>query len=195
MHLGRGISLFPLIPLFVGHTLSFPVLPPQNLAPRATYSVVPIDGSSDPGGAGDAGSGGAGSGSGSGSSPAGTVTVTVVETLPPKTSIHTVYKTLPPVTNTVTDSYVITETLEIVNIGTECATSPTSGSLTSTTTPQSSLGPSTLSSFTATLGPSITTVPVPSQTGLSSSTVTHDDGKWHTSYPAWNGTLLGRRFV
>jgi hypothetical protein len=52
-----------------------------------------------------------------------------------------------------------------------------------------------LTSVTTSLGPSTTTVPVPSQTGFSSSTVTHNDGKWHTSYPAWNGTLLGRRFV
>jgi hypothetical protein len=59
--------------------------------------------------------------------------------------------------------------------------------------PQPSLDPSTLSSSAASLGPSTTTVPVRSQTGLRSSTVTHDDGKWHTSYPAWNETLLGRR--
>lgn len=209
MHLGRSTPLFPLTLLLVGHSLCLPVdehrPPQQGLAPRATYSVVPIDGGSDQGGADNAGgSGGAGSGSGSGSdpgnSPAGTVTVTVVETLPPKTSIQIVYKTLPPVTKTVTDSYVITETLEIVNIGTGCATSLTSDSLTTTTLaiPTSTLAASsqlssaalTTASFAASLSPSTTAAP--SQTGFGSGTTAHDDGKWHTSYPAWSGTLLGR---
>jgi hypothetical protein len=29
-------------------------------------------------------------------------------------------------------------------------------------------------------------------TGFSSSTTTHDDGKWHKSYPSWNGSLRRR---
>jgi hypothetical protein len=40
--------------------------------------------------------------------------------------------------------------------------------------------------------PSITGIPL--QTGFSSTltATTHDDGKWHTSYPSWNGTVLRR---
>jgi len=192
MHLGRATWLLSLIPLFGAPSLGLPVsdrqsATSQSLAARATYSVVPIDGGSGssgsaggPGGSGSSGgSGGSGSGSGSGpgNSPPGPVTVTVVQTLPPKTSVHTVYVTPPVPTQRVTDTVVVTKTIQIVDVASKSATSTTSNTPT----------------------PSLTSVAIPLQTGVFStttgtttSTTTHDNGMWHTTYPAWNGTVWRR---
>jgi hypothetical protein len=37
-----------------------------------------------------------------------------------------------------------------------------------------------------------TTTAMPLVTALSTSSSTFDDGMWHTTYPAWNGTMLRR---
>ncbi|KAK4640610.1 hypothetical protein QC761_601120 [Podospora bellae-mahoneyi] len=207
-----------------------PLQQPAALAPRATYAVVNIDGggsgttpggspggspgggigAGSPGTSGPGGSGGSG-GSGTGNQPApNPVTITVVQTPPTKTAVQTVFMTSPAVTNRITNTVVVTKTVEIVNI------EPTSTPATSTAHPfpTSSAQPvlpiesshltstlvsisSFLSSSTATptsvlpsttdviVVTSIAAVPEPS---LSSNT-TYDDGKWHTTYPAWNGTL------
>ena len=193
MHLGRATSLFSVLPLFATTCLGLPVheqraAQSQVLGPRATYSVVPIDGGPGPGGSGGGGTGGSGgSGSGSGSGSAGTVTVTVVETAPLKTSFQTIYVTSPPTTERVTDTVIVTKTVEIVNsIISTAATSPTSTTQASRTTPPTAPSPS------GSVTTSFTSIAIALQTGISSSTTTYDDGKWHTSYPAWNGTLPRR---
>ena len=202
MHLGLAASLLSVIPLFVTTCIGLPVheqraAQSQALAPRATYSVVPIDGGTGPGGSGGGstgGSGGSGSGSGSGSGPgsAATVTVTVVETVPAKTSIQTIFVTSPPTTERVTDTVVVTKTVDIVNISaaTTTTTTPTTSLIStaqsSRTTPPSAPSPS------GSVTTSFTSIAIPLQTGVSSTTTTYDDGKWHTSYPAWNGTLPRR---
>ncbi|KAK4176002.1 hypothetical protein QBC36DRAFT_15781 [Triangularia setosa] len=169
-------------------------------------------------GAGGPGSAG-GSPGGSGGSSAGNqpvpnpVTITVIQTPATKTAVQTVFMTSPPVTNRVTDTVVVTKTVRIVNI------EPTAAPATSTAQPlptssaqpllpvETSLLTSTSLSIPAVLSFSTATptsvLPSPTdftlttpivaapETSLSSSTI-YDDGKWHTTYPAWNGTLTRR---
>ncbi|KAK3318690.1 hypothetical protein B0H66DRAFT_558030 [Apodospora peruviana] len=199
---------------------------PNVLAPRATYSVVPINGGRPSSGPGS----GSGSGSGQGN-PAVTVVHTVVETAPPKTSIQTVYKSSPPTTDTVFVTKTVpivpiqpnpTTTTTIIYAASSTSTSPTAVPATSaitisTTSSTISLQTSTLpvSSLTSSLPisyPSLglatpstivasiiassatTSPPLQTSSGVSSSSSsTYDDGMWHTTYPAWNGTSLARR--
>ncbi|KAL2019298.1 hypothetical protein VTK56DRAFT_9765 [Thermocarpiscus australiensis] len=191
---------------------------PHGLELRATYSVVPIYGGSGPGGSGSSDGSGSGSGPGSGQEKpsGGALTVTVVETLPARTSFHTIYKTSPPVTDRVTDTVIITKTIQIVNVA-ETTSSTAITSLTRTTPMTSSqptatrttLSPSSLAAPISTPIPSNldcptaisgsvkspTTTVIPLHTASSSSSgTTYDNGIWHTSYPAWNGTQVRRSF-
>lgn len=214
MRLGRAASILPTISAFVSTCQCLPVIdqrlaPSPELAARATYSVVPIDGGSGQGGSSPGGSGGSDSGSGAGSGPGlgppptGTVTVTVVATLPPKTSFRTVYVASPPTTERLVETFIVTKTIHIVDVA-----SPGS---TTTTTTASDINTRTVSTTSAETGSQTTSIAVssdsattsqtvtlftsaatPVPTALSSSTTTYDDGQWHTSYPAWNGTLPRR---
>ncbi|AEO66651.1 uncharacterized protein THITE_2114879 [Thermothielavioides terrestris NRRL 8126] len=197
MHLGRTASLYAAVSLFATACPCLPFnehrpAPSQVLAPRATYSVVPIDGGSGPGGSNS----GSGSGSDSGTSPIGAVTVTVVQTLAP-------------VTDHVTDTVVVTKTVQIVNIGPDtttrtadaAGTSTSQPSAASTTPPQTTQTLATISSPSNSTRPIVScqpttspaSIPVPLATGYSSSSSkTYDNGAWHTSYPAWNQTLPRR---
>ncbi|KAK4126626.1 hypothetical protein N657DRAFT_569081 [Parathielavia appendiculata] len=211
MHFGRTTSLVCAFHLFITPYWCLPVdehhlSHSQGLSPRATYSVVPIDGGPGP----EDGSSGSGTGAGSGSSPVKTVTVTVVEAPPPKTSFHTVYITQAPVTYRTTDSLMVTKTIQIVSMGpprsassafvSSASTGEPASTSSATTSPPSRLAstsPTSLRSFLSTSttiplssAPSSTTAPL--QTGLTTSTRTHDNSQWHTSYPSWNGTLLHR---
>ncbi|KAK4246455.1 hypothetical protein C7999DRAFT_15442 [Corynascus novoguineensis] len=194
MHLGWTISLWSVIPLLVSPCLSSPIYehprtPSRDLAPRATYSVVPIDGGSGPGGSGNPGGPGSGSGSGSDSGP-GTgswtshpATVTVIKTLPQKTSLLTVYVTRPPTTRQVTETIFVTKTIKVVDTSLVPSTS------------KFSISPPFPTSTAPTL-PACTTTPLP--TGFAckdpsaSFTRKYDDGKWHPSYPPWNTSALRR---
>ncbi|KAK4134092.1 hypothetical protein BT67DRAFT_442000 [Trichocladium antarcticum] len=213
--------------VFVTASLSLPVNDHRHprtptLVPRATYSVVPIDGGAGSGGSGrSGGSGGAGgstSGSGPGNPPdGGSVTVTVVETQAPKISFHTVYMTRPPVTDRVTDTVVVTKTIQIVDIGPETTPAshatpatpttrptPTASSRPTLTTPTSTSTSTSIaiSAISSTAAPArITSSPsmhMPLQTAFSSSSsrssrsTTQDGGSWHTTYPGWNSTLARR---
>ncbi|KAK4187119.1 hypothetical protein QBC35DRAFT_249818 [Podospora australis] len=216
--------------------------PGQVVEPRATYAVVPINGGgpgkggagSGTGSSGEAGGPGNGSGSGSGAgsgpgklppSPVAPVTVTVVQTPPAQTAFHTVLMTSPPKsTDRVTDTVVITKTVEIVNIkpdttsslstttstasaglATISLTTPSllqpstlTSILTSTTSRASTIsilpGSSTTTSPAAVTSAPLTTVPPASETLFTSGSTTYDNGQWHTSYPAWSGNMLRRRF-
>lgn len=202
--------LFYAISLFTPACVSWPLdarLPSsQGLAPRATYSVVPINGDSGSGGAG-------GSGSGTGCPPSRTVTVTVVETLGPETSFRTVFVPLP-TTERVTDTIVITKTIHTVDVEPE-TTAGIPTNRTATTSTLAILPPSSLSSSaSASVGfssssasrvsgsvKSYTMITTPVQTALSTSTATatatttrtaSNDGIPHTTYPAGNGTVARR---
>ncbi|KAK0745019.1 hypothetical protein B0T21DRAFT_358839 [Apiosordaria backusii] len=232
MHSNRATLFLSASCALISSCLSLPLnepalQQPAALEPRATYAVVNIDGGSGTGQGGSSGGGiGAGGPGSSGGSPGGSggsgagnqpvpnpVTITVIQSPPTKTAVQTVFMTSPPVTNRVTDTVVVTKTVQIVNIEPETtlATStaqplPTSSAqpvlpvetslLTSTpvsiptisgvsiATPTSVLPLSTDSTLTT----SIAAAPA---TSLSSSTE-YDDGKWHTTYRAWNGTLTRR---
>ncbi|KAI1398515.1 hypothetical protein F4819DRAFT_468207 [Hypoxylon fuscum] len=213
MHLNMSISLlFALLSIY-STSSALPFILQRNassksLAARATYSVVPIDGSPD--------------GSGSGATETIVVTPspttrTVVESSPPVT--NTIVVTAQPATQTISTTVSVIDIRSTIDIVTTTVTedddAPTSTltypsveptitasaySTTSsipTTTAQSSVR-ATSASLTETLPHSIiiispttvASVPVSSWSWSSS----HDDGYWHTSYPSWNGTV-SRRFV
>ncbi|KAK0629697.1 hypothetical protein B0T17DRAFT_615441 [Bombardia bombarda] len=204
----RQTRAFFAISTFFAHTQSLPLNAPQVaepdvLAPRATYSVVPISGGSGPGG-----SGGSGSGSGPGSgSPVVTVIETVVKTLPPKTSIETVYKLSPPTTDTV----FITTTISIANTKPQPTTVTSVVYVTPTPSPQTSQAQHNVITISLNcnkhgnyinqdyihlifgLFQLTNWVSGTSTVTTTSTSTTHDDGMWHTTYPAWNGTILAGR--
>ncbi|KAH6856390.1 hypothetical protein B0I37DRAFT_74699 [Chaetomium sp. MPI-CAGE-AT-0009] len=218
MHFSRAIPLCSAFTLLFSSCMSLPVdeyrlKATQQLAPRPTYSVVPIDGGSGPGGSSGSGdSGGSDSGSGPGSNPGNPpVTVTIVKTLPQKTSFHTVYVTSPPRTERVIETVIVTKTIQVVNISQDAKTTTTAVLPVSETHPislSSNLeAPTSTTSLASTTIPSSDSLPttrpagIPLQTGCtstSSSTSTiptqgEGDGKGHpSSYPSWNGTILRR---
>ncbi|KAI2640635.1 hypothetical protein GGS26DRAFT_539102 [Hypomontagnella submonticulosa] len=193
------------------------------LAPRATYSVVPIDGSGDNSGSTETGG--------------GTAVETVVVT--PTPSTKTIFETSPPVTDTIVitanpATHTISTTVSIVDIqsttdivtttvteddnaptstaaypGTVSIVTFTSAFSTTSSIPTNSPTPT---STVATSAPSITetspqptiststssaavwTTPIPTSNWVWSSSTSYDDGLWHTTYPPWNGTV-SRRFA
>ncbi|KAL2189912.1 hypothetical protein L209DRAFT_144908 [Thermothelomyces heterothallicus CBS 203.75] len=203
MLFGRGTALFLVSSLLVLPCLSLPTneqrqAGSQQLGARATYSVVPIDGGSGPGGSGESGGpGGSSSGLGPGLGGSGRdpVTVTVIKTLPHETSFRTVYVT--PHTETV----VVTKTIRVVDVGPAPTSLTTTASNTSTPStsgidPTSSIPPiASPSPTTAVSRPSSASAKAPLQTGFTSTgvsasiTSTYDDGRWHTSHPFRNGTV------
>ncbi|KAI1143395.1 hypothetical protein F5Y05DRAFT_368485 [Hypoxylon sp. FL0543] len=187
----------------------------ESLAARATYSVVPIDGS------------------GSGSDATQTIVVTpspttktVVETPPAITdtivitagpATHTVSTTISvvdiqPPTNTLTTTVteendtatstfaypstgsIITATPSstIATISSTASAVPSSTEATSASSPTDNLPTPTTSASVSSTTIGTTSTPVSSWSW--SSTSSYDDGYWHTSYPPWNGTVT-RRFA
>ncbi|KAL2172878.1 hypothetical protein VTG60DRAFT_56 [Thermothelomyces hinnuleus] len=209
MLFGRATALLSVSSLLVLPCLSLPTneqrqAGSQHLGPRATYSVVPIDGGSGPGGSGESGgSGGSGSGLGPGHGGSGRdpVTVTVIKTLPQETSFRTVYVTPHPTTERVTETVVVTTTIRVVDIGPAPTSLTTTASNTSTPStggidPTSSIPPiASPPPTTAVSTPSSASAKAPLQTGFTitrvsaSITSTYDDGRWHTSHPFRNGTV------
>ncbi|KAK0746586.1 hypothetical protein B0T18DRAFT_155230 [Schizothecium vesticola] len=157
--------------------------PPQFLAPRATYSVVPINGA-------------IGSGNSVGSTSTGAVTSTrLAGPLPSPTTVSIV--NIEPSTSTravhaqpTTTSTAATGSTTIGSQATSLS-SPLSTPLPPTpapTTPPSAAGLARTTVATTSLPPATTTAPP----ALSTSS-TFDDGMWHTTYPPWTGTKLARR--
>lgn len=156
---------------------------PQVLAPRATYSVVPINGA-------------IGSGNSVGSASTGAVTSTrVAGPLSSPTTVSIV--NIEPLSSTravhvqpTTTSTAATGSTAIGSQATSLS-SPLSTPPPPTgapTTPPSPTGPARTPLGTTSLPPATTTAPpAPSTSG------TFDNGMWHTSYPSWTGTKLARR--
>ncbi|KAL2164721.1 hypothetical protein VTH06DRAFT_16 [Thermothelomyces fergusii] len=225
MLFGRATAILSACTLLVLPCLSLPTneqrqAGPQPLGPRATYSVVPIDGGSGhggPGGSGGSGGSGSGLGPGNGGFVGDPVTVTVTKTLPQETSFRTVYVTPRPTTERVTETVVVTKTVKVVGINpapTTLTTTTTNTTINTTinttssssntptlsiteTNSASSTPPVALPSHTPALpAPSSTNPPL--QTGFTSTrasagvTRAHGDGSWHTSHPFQNGTTWHR---
>ncbi|KAI2629625.1 hypothetical protein GGR54DRAFT_585866 [Hypoxylon sp. NC1633] len=196
---------------------------PMPLAPRATYSVVPIDGSTD----------------GSSTTQASGTTIqtvlvtptpstkTVTESSPPATD--TIIITANPTTRTVATTVSVVDIQSTTNVVATTVTddgdssstisfstmeptiTPTTALSTTSTTGSSSTSP-TLSSTIGTLAPlptetppqytsfntasttTVETTSVPIPSSSWSSSASYDDGLWHTTYPPWNATVT-RRFA
>ncbi|KAB5554626.1 hypothetical protein GE09DRAFT_134060 [Coniochaeta sp. 2T2.1] len=76
---------------------------------------------------------------------------------------------------------------------TPTAVSTTFSSILQTSIQTSSLQTATMQSGSTTLFPTTTTGTTTTFSPLSTSSRTFDNGQWHTTYPAWNGTMI-RRF-
>ncbi|KAI1114356.1 hypothetical protein F5Y14DRAFT_414803 [Nemania sp. NC0429] len=171
-------------------------------APRPTYSVVPIDGSGGQGGDADT-----------------TLTVTVtsapttiVESPPPVTETVTVSGKpatrtisvidIQPTTEFVTTTLIATPTTSTSH--TTLSIPPISTTRITSTIPTPSpspspSSPSTISSpyYTTSIRPTNATVtlshPISTPAVTWTTSTSYDNGFWHTTYPAWNGTHT-RRF-
>ncbi|KAK1825685.1 hypothetical protein QBC39DRAFT_45969 [Podospora conica] len=157
--------------------------PPQVLAPRATYSVVPINGA-------------IGSGNSVGSTSTGAVTSTrVAGPLPSATTVSIVNIEPSTSTRAVPAQPTTTSTAAAGSTATRSQTTSLSSPPSTPpppartpTPPPTATGLSRTPLATTVLPPATTSAPpAPS---ISS---TFDDGMWHTSYPPWTGTKLARR--
>ncbi|KAL7629228.1 hypothetical protein AAE478_000748 [Parahypoxylon ruwenzoriense] len=215
MHLNLPVSLLFIVLSVYTPSSALPFIArrktsPASLAARATYSIVPIDGSGDD------------SGSGSTGTPATIIetiivtptltTKTVVESSPPVTD--TIVITADPTTHTVSTTISVIDIRSTTNVVTTTVTedddaptstlaypsaSSTSTIVSVTTTPSSTSAipsptPTETSAETTASTPIWTTYGAPVPSWSWSSSTSYDDGVWHTSYPAWNSTT-GRRFA
>lgn len=131
------------------------------LQPRASYSVVPVDGGAPTGTAGE-------------QFTTATVTQTVISTVAPvPITTLTVISTLapePPATLTVTSTYSVapdTETLTIIS---------------------TVIGQGMVQTSVVTIMPDPVTITITAVPSPTSSTKTFDDGMWHTTYPPWSNS-------